>query len=210
MRGRRHKLQVSTFPFLAVLLCAMGSLILVLLVMDRKAHQAALNRARREAAQLAEQSAHSEAVRQTELEAKKSQARKAWEQKRDALHARLSDEQIELQLQMRKVRDRLSQIAARLRYEQDTSTELRRKVQDERGKAQAGQQLLASLRGSAGQAEAQARASNKTLERMTAGTDAPLLDVEAVTLRFGGVSALEDVTFDIKAEYSVLMSWSSK
>ena len=30
MRRRRHKLQVSTFPFLAVLLCAMGALLLVL------------------------------------------------------------------------------------------------------------------------------------------------------------------------------------
>ena len=37
MRTRRHKLQVSTFPFLAVLLCAMGALLLVLLVMDRRA-----------------------------------------------------------------------------------------------------------------------------------------------------------------------------
>ena len=36
MRSRRHKLQVSTFPFLAVLLCAMGALLLVLLVMDRR------------------------------------------------------------------------------------------------------------------------------------------------------------------------------
>ena len=32
MRRRPRKLQVDTFPFLAVLLCAMGSLILVLLV----------------------------------------------------------------------------------------------------------------------------------------------------------------------------------
>ena len=45
MRSRRHKLQVSTFPFLAVLLCAMGALLLVLLVMDRRAHAAALARA---------------------------------------------------------------------------------------------------------------------------------------------------------------------
>ena len=37
MRRRRHKLEVSTFPFLAVLLCAMGSLILLLLVIDRRA-----------------------------------------------------------------------------------------------------------------------------------------------------------------------------
>ena len=37
MRRQRQKLQVSTFPFLAVLLAAMGSLILLLLVMDRRA-----------------------------------------------------------------------------------------------------------------------------------------------------------------------------
>ena len=36
MRRRRAKLEVSTFPFLAVLLCAMGSLILLLLVIDRR------------------------------------------------------------------------------------------------------------------------------------------------------------------------------
>ena len=40
MRRRRQTLHVSTFPFLAVLLCAMGSLILVLLVMDRRARLA--------------------------------------------------------------------------------------------------------------------------------------------------------------------------
>ena len=32
MRQRRQRLQVSTFPFLAVLLCAMGSLILLMLL----------------------------------------------------------------------------------------------------------------------------------------------------------------------------------
>ena len=68
MRGRRHKLQVSTFPFLAVLLCAMGSLILILLVMDRKAHRAAQARAQREANRLAEESAHSAAAQQAERE----------------------------------------------------------------------------------------------------------------------------------------------
>jgi branched-chain amino acid transport system ATP-binding protein len=33
---------------------------------------------------------------------------------------------------------------------------------------------------------------------VTEPTDAPLLDVEGVTLRFGGVSALEEVTFDVR------------
>src|SRR5438105_2428888 len=37
MRRRRQTLQVSTFPFLAVLLCTMGSLLLVLLAVERKA-----------------------------------------------------------------------------------------------------------------------------------------------------------------------------
>src|SRR5581483_2257984 len=46
MRRPRHKLEVSTFPFLAVLLCAMGSLILFLLVMDRRAKLVARNKAR--------------------------------------------------------------------------------------------------------------------------------------------------------------------
>ena len=41
MRRRRHTLQVSTFPFLAVLLCTMGALILILLVLDRRAKLAA-------------------------------------------------------------------------------------------------------------------------------------------------------------------------
>src|SRR5262245_6149220 len=42
---RRHQLRPDTFPFLAVLLCAMGSLILVLLELDRRARSAAHDRA---------------------------------------------------------------------------------------------------------------------------------------------------------------------
>lgn len=41
---KRKKLEVSTFPFLAVLLCTMGSLILLLLVIDKKAKKAALEK----------------------------------------------------------------------------------------------------------------------------------------------------------------------
>ncbi len=167
MRGRRHKLQVSTFPFLAVLLCAMGSLILVLLVMDRKAHRAAQARAQREAERLVEESAHSATARQAERERLQQQAKSAWEQKRDALHDKLSREQIEMQLQMRKLREQLQEIAARLHYEQDTTTELRRKVQDERSRLQAEEQLLRTLRGHANLTDNQSKESSKTLRRMT-------------------------------------------
>ena len=51
MRRRRKPLEVSTFPFLAVLLCAMGSLILMLLVMDRRAKAVARAKAQRAEAQ---------------------------------------------------------------------------------------------------------------------------------------------------------------
>ncbi len=46
MRRPRNKLEVSTFPFLAVLLCAMGALILILMVFDRRAKLAANERNR--------------------------------------------------------------------------------------------------------------------------------------------------------------------
>lgn len=42
---RRHQLRPDTFPFLAVLLCAMGSLILVLMEFDRRARSNARGRA---------------------------------------------------------------------------------------------------------------------------------------------------------------------
>src|SRR5437588_1656033 len=42
MRRARRKLQPNTFPFMAVLLCAMGSLILLLLILDRRAKVVAL------------------------------------------------------------------------------------------------------------------------------------------------------------------------
>ncbi len=163
MRGRRHKLQVSTFPFLAVLLCAMGSLILILLVMDRKAHRAALNRARQQAAKLAEESARGEAER----ERSRAQALAEQEKKREDRHAKLTDQQIELQLQMRKVREQLQEIAARLHYEQDTSTELKRKVRDKRDRLNEDEQLLMALRSRAQQSENQSKESNQALHRMT-------------------------------------------
>ncbi|MBI1913217.1 MAG: hypothetical protein HYS12_00410 [Planctomycetes bacterium] len=42
---RRNQLRPDTFPFLAVLLCTMGSLILVLMILDRRARLAARDRA---------------------------------------------------------------------------------------------------------------------------------------------------------------------
>lgn len=193
MRGRRHKLQVSTFPFLAVLLCAMGSLILVLLVMDRKAHRAAQARAQREAAKLVEESARNESARQAEREKLKEQARKEWEKKRDALHDKLTREQVEMQLQMRKIREELQGIAARLHYEQDTTTQLRRKTQDQRSRLQAEEQLLRTLRSSAKQSENQSKESSQALRRMTLD----LLQMEQVLKDLKTSRQREQKTFSV-------------
>jgi hypothetical protein len=193
MRGRRHKLQVSTFPFLAVLLCAMGSLILVLLVMDRKAHKAAQARAQREAAKLVEDSARKETAHQAEREQLKQQALKEWEKKRDALHEKLTREQMELQLQMRKVREELQGIAARLHYEQDTTTQLRRKAQDERSRLQAEEQLLRTLRSNAALSENQSKESSQALRRMTLD----LLQMEQVLKDLKTAKKREQKTFSV-------------
>src|SRR5262245_27674584 len=96
MRRRPKRLEVSTFPFLAVLLCAMGSLILLLLVLDRRAKVVALAKAR-EAAALA--------VTRAEEEDAEVRARRAaeWERRRQALHQSLVEQEKELLGQMEAV-----------------------------------------------------------------------------------------------------------
>src|SRR5712692_4751982 len=68
MRQRRHNLQVSTFPFLAVLLCTMGSLILLLLVIDRRARVVARFKALKAARQVEAKEDPMAAARNAELE----------------------------------------------------------------------------------------------------------------------------------------------
>jgi hypothetical protein len=78
MRHRSRPLQVSTFPFLAVLLCTMGSLILLLLVIDRRAKAIA----RAKAIQAAEQAGVDDARAV-------AAARAEFERRRAALHESL-------------------------------------------------------------------------------------------------------------------------
>ena len=79
MRRRTPRLQVNTFPFLAVLLCAMGSLILILLVMDRRAKAVARHKAKEAALAAAAERAR-----------KDDSQREEWERKRRALHELLA------------------------------------------------------------------------------------------------------------------------
>src|SRR5207248_1453460 len=107
MRRQRQHLQVSTFPFLAVLLCAMGALILVLLCMDRKARRAAEARAQEQANDTVRerQSQHDRLVEQRnrEHERKKRGLQKAWEKKRDDLLQRVGAEEQALEGELAEV-----------------------------------------------------------------------------------------------------------
>src|SRR6059058_2558245 len=93
MKRRRHKLEVSTFPFLAVLLCAMGSLILLLLVIDRRAKAVARAKALAVAVKAEADDARAAADRAAELE-----------RRRHALHALLLQQDQELLGRIRAVR----------------------------------------------------------------------------------------------------------
>lgn len=84
MRSRR-RLQVDTFPFLAVLLAAMGSLILVLLVMDLRAKRVAKYRVASQTAQRDEAARAALELRKAASIAAEDARRKEWETKRDAL-----------------------------------------------------------------------------------------------------------------------------
>lgn len=99
MRRRRHQLEVSTFPFLAVLLCTMGSLILLLLVLDRRAKIVAYRKAHEDAAHVqsaklldAEQRSRLAAEQQRLAEARKAE----WERRQQQLHLVLAQEEQEL------------------------------------------------------------------------------------------------------------------
>src|SRR5262245_11414584 len=90
MRRPRHKLQISTFPFLAVLLGAMGSLIFLLLVMDRRAKIVARNKVHETQAARLAAAANAEQERRDE-----------WERQRRQLHDTLAaqDQALRGQLQ---------------------------------------------------------------------------------------------------------------
>src|SRR5262249_34706201 len=91
MRRRNQLRGPDTFPFLAVLLCAMGSLILVLMELDRRARSAANSRAgtawTKHEAGKGERRAGPQAERRAEQESLPQHSRA----RLDALHAEQKD-----------------------------------------------------------------------------------------------------------------------
>ncbi len=111
MRRRRQTLQVSTFPFLAVLLCAMGSLILLLLVLDRRAKVVARAKAREQQMAVLAQHSKAEEDRQKDYERKRDALRRRLQEQEAALHASLDG----LQSQIAKKKLETSQERSRTR-----------------------------------------------------------------------------------------------
>jgi hypothetical protein len=168
MRSRRHKLQVSTFPFLAVLLCAMGALLLVLLVMDRRAHDAARARAGQAARRAAEETARDAAARRDALEQARQAALAASLQERDEEHARLVSQAAGVQGQLRSVDNKITQIAGRVRAEQADEAALKQQTRDEQARATAEGQALRQVHADEAKQAAETEASRRAREQMTA------------------------------------------
>jgi hypothetical protein len=168
MRRRRHKLQVSTFPFLAVLLCAMGALLLVLLVMDRRAHDAARARANEAARRAAEEAAQDVESRRAAVEQARVTEQLAQEQQHETEHARLAGQLAGVQGEVQTARDEFAEAAARLHQEQEEEAALKQRIADEHAEAEVEQQAILQVRGEEAKNAGALESSRKELPGMTA------------------------------------------
>ena len=172
MRRSGNKLQVSTFPFLAVLLCAMGALILFLLVMDRRGKIVALakGRAAREA-QVADRS-------------KENADRKAeWEKQRDAVHQSLLVQKQQLGADLTEADKLLAQARRKVQAKQAELEALQRAASSEGIKVAEYQTQI--KQGSTGLADstklaAQAKAELERLSGEVADLEKVLADLKAL------------------------------
>jgi hypothetical protein len=157
---------VDTFPFLAVLLCAMGSLILVLMAMDLRARKAAVSRGREEARRRLDEQARALAERDSTYAAKKKALRQDWEKKRDALIARVGAAESALAAELRQVQARLAEAAGRMKDEQGKFAKLRQRLEKERSLLVGQQQALASARKEAATVSARAASTDESRAKL--------------------------------------------
>jgi hypothetical protein len=120
MRRPRSKLQVSMFPFLAVLLCAMGALLLILFVMDRRAKIAAQHK-------VSEIKSERLARSKAEEDARKAE----WEKAKSALHQTLLAQQDQLKSEANHLDSKLNDANKKLDDAQTKQGELQKKIVSE-------------------------------------------------------------------------------
>src|ERR1022692_1587980 len=120
MRRPRSKLEVSTFPFLAVLLCVMGSLLLLLFIMDRRAKIAAQYRVTEELQARKSRTKAEEEARQAE-----------WEKAKQALHLSLLEQQAQLRADSKGLQQNLNDAGKNLTLVQAQQVGLAQQLRSE-------------------------------------------------------------------------------
>ncbi len=150
-------LRPDTFPFLAVLLCAMGSLILLLLVMDRRAKAVARAKALQVIARAAEEDTATKAARQAE-----------WERRRAALRAALLQQDEEAREQLRQVWNQVAVALQEVQSEQARRRELETHVQAEQAVLVEGERGIHAAKERAGAADREAAGLRVERARLTA------------------------------------------
>src|SRR5262249_10318915 len=155
MRRRPQRLQVNTFPFLAVLLCAMGSLILVLLVMDRRAKAVAKHKA-----QEAALAAAAERIRKDEAR------HEEWETKRRALHALLVERHAALEEEVRQMQARVQAADRNLEREGQDLQSLASRLADARTLLAKEQAALAARQTDVAKTTDKDKAARSELDRL--------------------------------------------
>ncbi len=140
-RRRKNHLKVTTFPFIAVLLCAMGALILLLLIMDRQAKLAARMKVTREAEERAQRE---KAVRQTE---QKHQRQRIEQEKRNRkLRLRQLAQKKALEEELARISLQDAQVSEELNALDKTSRLVSKRLAEEEKKAKQLQEYLARQR----------------------------------------------------------------
>jgi hypothetical protein len=174
MRARRP-FRPDTFPFLAVLLCAMGSLILLLLVMDRRAKAVARAKAERAVARATQADAEAEAARQSE-----------WERRCQALHAALTQQDESVRGELRTLQGRMADAVAKAAAGEARTRDLQQRAQAEQAGIRHGQQEVAARRAELVRAQQQTIAAQEemlTLMRELESLEQALTDLKAARQR---------------------------
>src|SRR5262249_7626221 len=167
--------KVDTFPFLAVLLCAMGSLILMLLVLDRRAKVVAVAKARAAAERLAQEEDQAVAARQAE-----------WERHRPALHAGLAEEEEGAQAELQAVVQKREAVGRELAAQEAHHHDFLQRLQGEESRLRGGQEALRARQAELTAAGQQAESSRAELTRLSAELaklERTLADVKALRRR---------------------------
>src|SRR5262249_18153426 len=156
MRRRRHVLQVSTFPFLAVLLCTMGSLILLLVVIDRRAKAVARAKAALALAAQTPPSPEDSEARAAELE-----------ERRQRLHALLEHEMGEVEAESRAVQEKIATATANITSVNTENRELSDRLQTEKNRLAQVHQILADRKREMERSDQQSKATEEQRRKLT-------------------------------------------